>query len=176
MKFFLILLALMISFAGAQLMPNAKPVPTYMADSLGKPLLMDFSIKLEGIKDPNLPFAIFDKRPLMLLYFSPFCPHCQRNYGGIQQIANDYKNAGLESIAVSVGNVSKKDVLMFIEQQEGTMPFFKDSDFKFGKVYGDGYVPRLYLISPDGKVVRYTDLESDHIKDIRADIEKLLGK
>jgi thiol-disulfide isomerase/thioredoxin len=174
MRIILFFLALFCVFCDAQMLPNSKPVATYMVDSTGKPLLMDFSISLTGIKDSNMPFSVFSSRPLMIYYFSPFCPHCQKSYGGIQQIAKEYEQRGLASIAVSVSAVGKRDILMFMEQQNASIPFFQDTG-DLGKRYGDGYVPRLYLVSPDGKVVRYTSLESDGLKEIKADIEKLLG-
>ena len=90
-------------------------------------------------------------------------------------MGKEYEQKGLTSIAVSVGNVGKRDILMFMEQQNASLPFFQDSEQEFGKKYGDGYVPRLYLISPDGKVTRYTNTEGEHLKDIRTDIDKLLG-
>jgi thiol-disulfide isomerase/thioredoxin len=172
--FFLLVLCA-FAMVNAQMLPGSKPVTAYMADSVGKPLLMDFGIKLAGIKDANMPFSVFSSRPLMLYYFSPFCPHCQRSYGGIQQTAKEYEQKGLISIAVSTGSVGKRDILMFMEQQNASIPFFQDAEQDFGKKYGDGYVPRLYLISSDGKVVRYTALENENLKEIKADIEKLLG-
>jgi len=161
----------------AQLLPSSKPVQAHMTDSTGKPLSMDFGTKLAGIKDANMPFSVFSSRPLMIYYFSPFCPHCQRSYGGIQQVAKEYEQKGLMSIAVSTGGngIGKRDILKFMEEQKASIPFFQDTEQDFGKKYGDGYVPRLYLVSSDGKVVRYTALENENLKEIKADIEKLLG-
>jgi thiol-disulfide isomerase/thioredoxin len=172
--FFLLVLCAFTA-VNAQLLPGSKPVQAYMTDSAGKQLLMDFGIKLNGIKDANMPFSVFSSRPLMIYYFSPFCPHCQRSYGGIQQVAKEYEQKGLMSIAVSVGNVGKRDILMFMEERNASIPFFQDSEQDFSKKYGDGYVPRLYLVSSDGKIVRYTSLENENLKEIKADIEKLLG-
>jgi peroxiredoxin len=165
-----------LGLACGQMLPGAKSITTPMADSTGTQLLMDFNIKLTGLKDANMPFSVFSQRPLLIYYFSPFCPHCQKNYGGIQQIAKEYEQKGLVSIAVSVGKVNRRDILMFMEQQKAAIPFFQDVDGVFGQKYGDGYVPRLYVVSSDGKIFRYTAFESDNVKDIKADIEKLLSK
>jgi len=174
-RMFFLLVLCAFTAVNAQLLPGSKPVQTYMTDSAGKPLSMDFSIKLTGIKDANMPFSVFSSRPLMIYYFSPFCPHCQRSYGGIQQVAKEYEQKGLMSIAVSIGNVGKRDILMFMEERNASIPFFQDTEQDFSKKYGDGYVPRLYLVSSDGKVVRYTSVENENLKEIKADIEKLLG-
>jgi thiol-disulfide isomerase/thioredoxin len=174
-RMFFLLVFCAFTAVNAQLLPGSKPVHTYMTDSVGKPLLMDFGIKLTGIKDANMPFSVFSSRPLMIYYFSPFCPHCQRSYGGVQQVAKEYEQKGLASIAVSIGNVGKRDILMFMEERNASIPFFQDADQDFSKKYGDGYVPRLYLVSSDGKIVRYTSVENENLKEIKADIEKLLG-
>ena len=174
-RMFFLLVLCAFTAVNAQLLPGSKPVQTYMTDSAGKPLSMDFSIKLTGIKDANMPFSVFSSRPLMIYYFSPFCPHCQRSYGGIQRVAKEYEQKGLMSIAVSIGNVGKRDILMFMEERNASIPFFQDTEQDFSKKYGDGYVPRLYLVSSDGKVVRYTSVENENLKEIKADIEKLLG-
>jgi len=174
-KFLFLAFFCLFGNAFAQMLPGAKQITTPMADSAGNPILMDFNIKLTGMKDANMPYSVFNRRALMVYYFSPHCPHCQKSYGGVQQVAKDYEQKGLTSIAVSVGNVGKRDILMFMEQQNATLPFFQDSELEFGKKYGDGYVPRLYLISADGKVTRYTSTENEHLKDIRADIDRLLG-
>ncbi|MCL1956522.1 MAG: TlpA family protein disulfide reductase [Fibromonadales bacterium] len=174
MRNLLLLLSLFCVFCNAQMLPGTKPVATYMVDSTGKVLLMDFSTSLTGIKDSNMPFSVFSSRPLMIYYFSPFCPHCKRSYGGIQEVAKEYEQRGLTSIAVSVSGVGKRDILMFMEEHNASIPFFQDNG-DFAKKYGDGYVPRLYLVFSNGKIIRHTNLENEGLKDVKADIEKLLG-
>ena len=175
-RMFFLLVLCAFTAVNAQLLPGSKPVQTYMTDSAGKQLLMDFNIKLTGIKDVNTPFSVFSSRPLMVYYFSPFCPHCQKSYGGVQQVAKEYEQKGLTSLAISVGSgATKRDILKFMEEQKASIPFYQDADQDFSKKYGDGYVPRLYLVSPDGKIVRYSSLENENLKEIKADIEKLLG-
>jgi len=174
-RMFFLLVFCAFSLVNAQLLPSSKPVQAYMTDSTGKQLLMDFSVKLASIKDASILFKTFSSRPLMIYYFSPFCPHCQRSYPGIQQVAKEYEQKGLASIAISIGSVQKRDILTFMEERNASIPFFQDADGDFSKKYGDGYVPRLYLVHPDGKIVRYASLENEHIKEIKTDIEKLLG-
>jgi len=139
---------------------------------------MDFSVNLTGIKGAaNMPFSLFSYRPLMIYYFHPSVPTCQESYPRIQQIAKEYEQKGLTSIAVSVSATSKKEILMFMEEQKASIPFFQDNG-DFAKKYSDGVrpiVPRLFLVYPDGKILRYRDFENEHFKEIKTDIEKLLG-
>jgi len=177
MRKLLFFLAIFCAFCDAQVSPtSAKSVATYMLDSASKqPLVMDFSIPLTGIKDSNMPFSVFSSRPLMIYYFSPSCPHCKKSYDGIQQTAKEYEQRGLTSIAVSVNGAGKRDIQFFMEEHNASIPFFQDNG-DFSKKYGDGYVPRLYLVFSDGKIVRHTNLENEAgLKLVKADIEKLLG-
>lgn len=171
----LLLFLVLFGVACGQMLPGAKPVPSPMTDPDGKPLSMDFSINLTGLKDANMPFSVFSQRPLMIYYLSPHCPHCVKNYGGTQKLAKEYEQKGLTSIAVSVGSVSRREVLTFMEQQNASIPFFQDTDQAFGKNYGDGFVPRLYLVYPDGKIFRFTSTDSEGLKDVKVEIEKMLG-
>jgi len=175
MRKLVFLLALFCVFCDAQMLPGVKPATTYMTDSTSKqPLVMDFNTSLTGIKDSNMPFAVFSSRPLMIYYFSPHCPHCKRSYGGIQQVAKEYEQRGLTSIAVAVNGAGKRDIMMFMEEHNASIPFFQDNG-DFAKKYGDGYVPRLYLVFSDGKIARHSSLENENLKDVKADIEKMLG-
>ncbi len=136
---------------------------------------MDFSIPLISINSDK-PFSAFSKQLLMIYYISPLCPHCQNGYGTIQQIANKYKPKGLASIAIAVSSVSEDDILWFIEDQGASMPFFQDFEYEFMDKYGDGYVPRHYLVFPNGKTLTYGNSESDKkkmVSDIKAYISPL---
>jgi len=172
--FLWIAFCLLCSACGEVSIPE--PTADYMADSDGNPLLMDFNIPLTSINNPDMPFSTYSQQLLMIYYFGPFCPYCQRNYGGIQRIAKEYEHRGLASIAVSVGSVSKSDILTFIEEQEGSIPFFQDSESKFGRKYGDGYVPRLYIVSPAGKIILHKNTEGGNLENIKSDIEKFLPR
>jgi len=169
-------LALFCAFCDAQVSSSAKSAPTaYMLDSASKPLVMDFNIQLASIKGSDLIFSLYSTRPLMIYYFSPSCPHCKKSYNSIQQIAKEYEQRGLNSIAVSVSGAGKRDIQMFMEEHNASIAFFQDNG-DFAKKYGDGYVPRLYLVFSDGKIVRHTNLENEAgLKAVKADIEKLLG-
>jgi thiol-disulfide isomerase/thioredoxin len=174
--FFLALFCASCSEAGkiSDTLPTTEPNANYMVDSIGNPLLMDFDIPLTSIEDSNTPFSALGQQPLMIYYFAPWCPHSQSGYGRVQPIAKQYEQRGLLSIAVSISSVDKEEILEFMEQQNASIPFFQDNGNAFGRKYGDGYVPRVFLVYLSGKVVRYTSLSDESLTDIKADIEELL--
>jgi peroxiredoxin len=137
-----------------------------------KDTLMDFNIPLKSINSKK-SFSEFNKQLLMIYYISPLCPHCKDGYGDTQQIANEYEPRGLASIVIALGN--KNDILKFIEEQGASMPFFQDSENAFIKKYGDKYVPKHYLVYPNGKTLIYENSERD-IKKMVFDIDVFLPK
>ena len=135
-------------------------------------IIMDFNIPLTSINSDK-QFSEFSKHLLMIYYMDPFCPHCQNGYGTVQQIANEYGPRGLASIAIAVR--SESDILEFIEEYKASIPFFQDFEYAFMKKYGIEFVPRHYLVFPNGKTVLYQNSEND-IKKMVSDIEAFLSK
>ena len=154
--------------------PSSSSV-VFSSSSSFDPSLMDFSIELAEITDTNTPFSAFSSQPLLIFYFSPYCPHCQATYSGVQQLANEYEQHGLAFIAIAVGVASKQDILQFIEQHapDAANTFFHDAENEFSKKYGDGYVPRVYLVFQDKKFIRYTDAYSEGLKEVKDELDKM---
>jgi thiol-disulfide isomerase/thioredoxin len=138
---------------------------------------MDFSIELAEITDTNIPFSAFSSQPLLIFYFSPYCPHCQATYPGVQQLANEYEQRGLAFIAIAIGGAREQDLLQFIEQYapDAAIPFFHDTEEKFSEKYGDGYVPRVYLVFRNKEYIRYTNAYSEGLREVRDELDRLFG-
>ena len=171
--FGLIAIASMATFAQLAPEPQMADIPL-MQDSTGTPMKMDFSLPMTGVSDPGIVFSHFAKRPLMIYYFSPKCPHCQKHFPEIQGIMKEYDSAGISGIAIAIGgNIKKNDIRMFIDQFKATIPVFQDGSQKFGPTYGNGYVPVLYLVMPDGTFYRYESMDEQHINHLRSVLNKI---
>lgn len=173
---FLLAMGLSTGVTFAQLLPPAPPAPSLLADEKGAPVKMDFSIPLVGISDPGMLFAHFSQRPLMIYYFGPKCPHCQRSYPSVQKLAKEYESLGLSAIAVSVGGVTKNDIRGFMEPHNASLPFFQDANRQFSDNYGTGYVPVLYLVHENGTMIRFSDGGEKGMKQLRDELDKKFKK
>lgn len=172
-----LILATGISFAQVNKEPQAAEVNLMMDSTTNAPMKMDFSKPLVGISDPGILFSHFSNRPLLIYYFSPKCPHCQRHFPGIQSIMKEYEPNGLTGIAIGLGGgIKKNDIRLFIDQYNSVIPVFQDANMKFGPVYGTGYIPVLYLVLSDGTFYRYETLDEPHMVHLRKTLDKLFKK
>ena len=161
------------SFAQLAPEPQSADVPL-MKDSTGAAVKMDFSLPLSGVSDPGILFSHFAKRNLLIYYFSPKCPHCQKHFPDVQNVMKEYESANVAGIAIAIGgNIKKNDIRMFIDQYKVVIPVFQDGSQKFGPTYGNGYVPVLYLVQPDGTFYRYESLDEAHMNHLRTMLNKI---
>lgn len=182
MRLALVLLTFIAITAGssfAQLAPAPQMANVQlMKDSSSNELMkIDFSLPLTGVSDPGILFSHFSKRPLLIYYFSPKCPHCQRHFPEIQNIMKEYEASGLTGVAIGLGGgIKKNDIRMFIDQYHAVIPVFQDVNMKFGPLYGTGYIPVLYLVQPDGTFYRYETLDEANVNHLRATLNKMFNK
>lgn len=166
-----------ISFAQLAPQPQMADVGLMQDTTTNQPMKMDFSKPLTGISDPGILFSHFSNRPLLIYYFSPKCPHCQRHFPEIQNLMKDYEKDGLTGIAIGLGGgIKKNDIRLFIDQFHAVIPVFQDSDGKFGPDYGTGYIPVVYLVQKDGTFYRYETLNEANMNHLRATLNKMFKK
>ncbi|MCQ2063482.1 MAG: TlpA family protein disulfide reductase [Fibrobacter sp.] len=176
---FLCFIALAASMSFAQLAPEPQmaDIPLMQDSTTNQPMKMDFSIPLTGISDPGILFSHFSKRPLLIYYFSPKCPHCQRHFPEMQDLMKEYEKDGLTGIAIGLGGgIKKNDIRLFIDQFHAVIPVFQDANGKFGPVYGTGYIPVVYLVQKDGTFYRYETLNEANMNHMRATLNKMFKK
>lgn len=141
----------------------------------GMPKLMNYSVKVTGITAEAKTLEAFQGKPLFVFYFSTTCGHCQHAYPEIQKIADEFRKAGLTTIAIAAGSNSKKGILRFVEEQKAKdVIFIHDAARQFGELFSDGYVPKIYFVRPDGTYVLYKNFEKELDK-VREDIRFVLN-
>ena len=173
----LIALVAVTSFAQLAPEPQVADIKLMMDTTTNQPMKMDFSKHLSGISDPGILFSHFSNRPLLIYYFSPKCPHCQKHFPEIQNLIKEYESKGLTGIAIGLnGGIKKNDIRLFIDQYHAVIPVFQDTDSKFGPAYGTGYIPVLYFVQSDGTFYRYETLDEANMNHLKATLNKVLKK
>ncbi len=141
----------------------------------GMPKLMNYFVKVTGITSEIQNLESFQGKPVFVFYFSTTCGHCQHAYPEVQKIADEFRSAGLTTLAIAAGSNTKKAILGFMEDQKAKdVTFVLDDSRQFGELYSDGYVPKAYLLRPNGEYYFYSSLEKD-LDSIRTNIRTELG-
>jgi len=139
-------------------------------------------INLDGLKkilqrEPN------DKRPLLLNFWATWCDPCREEFPDLVKLDTDYKDKGLNFIAVSIDDITdiKSEVPKFLNQMKATMPVVllnmndPEPAIKLVDASWDGQLPATFLYDKDGKIVfrHFGKIKPD---ELRAAIDKEIKK
>lgn len=161
-----------------------KEIAPLRGDTLanGMPKKMNFKVKATNIsvnkaiatKVENL--EAFANKPLLIFYFSASCPHCGHAAPEVFEIAKEFEQKGLVTLAFASSGNNKKGIREFIDNAKWSelMNVVWDKSREFGELYSDGYVPKVYLVNPDGTYKLYAAFENER-EDLKKDIEGLLS-
>lgn len=101
------------------------------------------------------------KMPTLIVFFNSTCPDCQREMPKIQQVYDalpDYPDFRLVTIGRDETPASVEGYWNSVDGSKGkgtqfTMPWYVDPDREVYNMFADTYIPRLYLVDTNGKVV-----------------------
>ena len=139
-------------------------------------------IDLDGLKkilqrDPS------DTRPLLLNFWATWCDPCREEFPDLVKLDADYRNKGLNFIAVSLDDVTdiKSEVPKFLNEMKATMPVVllnvndPEPAIKIVDVTWDGQLPATFLYDKDGKILfkHFGKIKPD---DLRAAIDKEVSR
>ncbi len=134
----------------------------------------DFSLKtLEG-KTVRLS-DLRGKKVVLLNFWATWCPPCRLEMPTMQKIYSDYKQKGLEILAINIEPDATEEISEFINELRLTFPILLDTDMKVTRKYRLIGLPVSMLIDRQGiirsKSLGYHDWTS---KDSRSLVEGLL--
>jgi peroxiredoxin len=96
---------------------------------------------------------------VILVAFSMYCPHCQREAPALNELHALIESRGLADnvklIGVGIGN-SDFEVQVFRDKYATTFPLFSDPDFTVNKEIGEVGTPFFYVLAmnPEKKEIR----------------------
>ena len=142
----------------------------------GMPKLLNYSVKVAGITGKDTNLTSYAGKPLFVFYFSSTCGHCQHAAPQIYEMAKSFSDKGLTTVAIASSSNNKSGIRKFMDNAkwDDVMNVVMDESRQFGELYSDGYVPKVYLVNPDGTYKLYASFEAQ--KDtLKTEIEALLG-
>ncbi|MBR6318594.1 MAG: redoxin domain-containing protein [Fibrobacter sp.] len=141
----------------------------------GMPVKMNFKVKVTGIstKDENL--EAYAGKPLLISYFSATCGHCAHAAPQVVEMAKEFVPKGLTAVTVFSGGNNKPGIRKFTDNAgyDDNEKVVWDESRQFGELYSDGYVPKIYLVNPDGTYKQYAAFEKEK-EDLKREIAELL--
>ena len=142
----------------------------------GMPVKMNFKVKASGITVKAEDLTGFAGKPLLVFYFSATCGHCAHAAPQILEIAKEFAPKGLTTVSVASGGNNKSGIRRFIDDAkfDETINVVWDEARQFGELYSDGYVPKVYLVNPDGTYKQYAAFEKEK-EDLKKEIAELLN-
>lgn len=153
-------------------------------DTLANGMPQKFNLKVKATKIAvdkaiakdleNLePFA---NKPLFVMYFSATCGHCAHAAPEVLAIAKEFAPKGLVTLAVASGGNQKVGIRKFMDNAkwDESINVVWDESRQFGELYSDGYVPKVYVVNPDGTYKMYAAFENQK-EEMKQDIAGLLS-
>ena len=90
-------------------------------------------------------------------------------------MAKEFVPKGLTAITVFSGGNNKSGIRKFMDNAgyDDNEKVVWDESRQFGELYSDGYVPKVYLVNPDGTYKQYAAFEKEK-EDLKREIADLL--
>jgi len=131
------------------------PVGSLMPDLLLRGELSPEHASHLGLKGPApRHLSEIKATTVILVAFSMYCPHCQREAPALNELNTLIESRGLDGdvklIGVGIGN-SDFEVQVFRDKYATTFPLFSDPDFKVNKEIGEVGTPFFYVLALDSE-------------------------
>jgi len=112
------------------------------------------SITLPAVNGAPVRFPENVRGKVVILHFWQIgCSSCRLEMPAMDKLYREYRQKGLEILAVNIGQ-TKKDVRTFAVELGVSYPILIDEETKSAGLYGVTDVPRTYVIDRKG-IVRY---------------------
>lgn len=116
--------------------------------------------QLNQINDNNeletVRLSDYRGKGVMLNFWGTWCEPCEAEMPFMQELYPEYKDKGVEIIAVSL-DATELVVDRFIERHKLTFPVPHDTKDQVRDLYKIGPIPSTFFISPEGEIVEIVE-------------------
>jgi len=132
---------------------------------------------------PTIDGATFDikdilgQKVIVMNFWATWCIPCRREMLHLQKIYDQYRDRGLQVIAISIDDASRlSQVKPFVKRYQYTYPVLLDTDsLVIKKLQTQPEIPLTLLIDRQGRIVRrFQGYKPGDEETLKADLKKLL--
>ncbi len=127
------------------------PIPGQTGSLLVNQPAPDF--ELSTLEGNRVRLSSFRGRPVLLTFWASWCGPCRRELPEVSGIYREYNDKGL--VVMGVNDEGKAIARRFAAQEGLPFPTLDDGGLKAHRLYRVRAIPSTFLISADGKVVRF---------------------
>lgn len=110
------------------------------------------NFKLETLEGETVELNDYRGQGVFLNFWGTYCPPCEEEMPYMENQYQEYKDRGVEILAVNVGE-SELAVERFVDRHDLSFPIPMDKNKAVLDSYGIGPLPTTFLINKDGKVL-----------------------
>jgi cytochrome oxidase Cu insertion factor (SCO1/SenC/PrrC family) len=156
MKQIVLALTLLLTFSTVQVMAQDHPKGN-TEEGIGQQLPpFDF----EGTDGNRVtPANVAEGKPVIVFYFDPFCDHCQKQAGWINDNATMFKDITLLWVAYAEIKDIKAFPEKYLPKVDSKIVFANDDKYQFDNYFGYSTVPSIYVYN--SKHVRTASFKSE---------------
>ncbi|MBQ9645389.1 MAG: alpha/beta fold hydrolase [Prevotella sp.] len=145
------------------MMVSAQPIDNdvkYGAEML-KPGTEAPDFKMKTVEGKSFRLSSLRGKYVVLDFWAAWCPDCRKDMPNMQRIYDQFSRKGVEFVGISFDTDKEKwqkavDTYQINYTQVSELKKMRDTDI--AQKYGIRWIPSMYLIGPDGKVVLATVL------------------
>ncbi|MTI30148.1 TlpA family protein disulfide reductase [Cytophagales bacterium RKSG123] len=128
----------------------------------------DYSLKMRELGAGEVTMEKFRGKLIYLKVWSTTCPTCVEEMPKVQALYDKVDKEKVAFVLISVDKEDKK-VQKFMEKEGYSFPVFRRADKDWPTIYDDQAFPRVYVISPKGKLLKSFKGKNDFEVDEMAD-------
>lgn len=116
---------------------------------------------LQNLHGDSVRLEQFRGDYILLNFWATWCPPCVKEMPSMEQLRQNYKDKGIQVVAISLDKEPREKVAAFVARLKLTFPILLDPDGIVSKPYGATELPSTFILNPDGQVIAAAKGERD---------------
>lgn len=130
------------------------------------------AFSLKDLEDNEVNLKQYHGKGILINFWATYCPPCEEEMPYLESAYKEYKDKGIEILAVDVGE-PKIIVNHFVGKKELSFPILLDSKGEIADLYKVQTLPTTFLVNENGEIIEKITGELSEEK-IRQNVERII--